>query len=101
MNKGGLRAGVRRERSAPTSRRPPPQETATVPRSDLSLWKLLRDLGRSPTGLGLVALVGFTLLAGLGVMTLCRYRLWVQVASIVVDFSPAEVPPPAQKPPAH
>lgn len=86
----------RTDRPAATPRR---TRRGAAPRFDLGPWRLLRELGRSPTGLGLVAVVGVTLLAGLGVVTLCKYRIWVQVASVVVDFSPAEAPSRSHKAP--
>lgn len=53
-------------------------------------WTLLAELGRSRTGLALVAVLAFTLLGGLAVMTLRNYSLCVQLASVSVDFSPAD-----------
>lgn len=62
------------------------------------IWNLLGELGRSRTGLVLVALVAMTFLMGLAIVVVAGYRVSVQFSSLNVYVGPtgsASVPAPA------
>jgi hypothetical protein len=58
---------------------------------------LIHALARSPIGLTLVAVIALTLLSGLGMMTLSRYRLFVRWSTGVVELAPPSEPQSEQR----